>query len=168
MGSIDDLLSQLRAEYEDSDEPKSVTQSPTVPSQPVSPSSPDSSITDLLSQLKEEQSQPQTPKNLPSPSRLTTPVEPSLFQELCSEYREKDRHELEQKQQKIKEKQRLEEQRQQKKRELLRNTAQAWLKQLNPKSDEGRWFEEFSCSYDSKIEAAMHYLEALRESGSDI
>ncbi|MFM2429708.1 MAG: hypothetical protein RLZZ511_921 [Cyanobacteriota bacterium] len=58
--------------------------------------------------------------------------------------------------------QRLEQLRSQR-REALRQTAAQWLKQLKPKSDEGRWFEEFACNYESRLEAAIDYLEALEE-----
>jgi hypothetical protein len=58
--------------------------------------------------------------------------------------------------------QRLEQLRSQR-REALRPTAVQWLKQLQPKSDEGRWFAEFACNYESSLEAAIDYLEALEE-----
>jgi hypothetical protein len=48
-------------------------------------------------------------------------------------------------------------------RAALRSSAQTWLHQLKPNSDEGRWFAEFACNYDSKLEAAIDYLEALQE-----
>lgn len=47
----------------------------------------------------------------------------------------------------------------------LKEKAQEWLKNLNPRSEEARWFEEFSYSYDSKLQAAIDYLEAMRETG---
>ena len=55
--------------------------------------------------------------------------------------------------------------RQQRRKEAMRQQAAEWLKKLNPRSEEGRWFEEFSYSYESKLEAAIDYLEAMRESG---
>jgi aspartyl/asparaginyl beta-hydroxylase (cupin superfamily) len=45
----------------------------------------------------------------------------------------------------------------------LRSQAQDWLDHLDLKSTEGRWFEEFGCHYDSQIDAAIAYLEALQE-----
>ncbi|NEQ96955.1 MAG: hypothetical protein F6K30_09555 [Cyanothece sp. SIO2G6] len=39
--------------------------------------------------------------------------------------------------------------------------AQDWLKQLDPTSDEGFWFESFAISYPSKLDAALEYLDAL-------
>lgn len=47
-------------------------------------------------------------------------------------------------------------------RAQLAEQARTWLKQLNPKSDEGLWFDEFACGYDSRMEAAIDYLEALQ------
>ena len=45
----------------------------------------------------------------------------------------------------------------------LRLKAQQWLETIDPKSTEGRWFEEFGCNYDSRLDAAIAYLEALQE-----
>lgn len=172
MGELDDLLSQLKTEYTNPEEPQQDTPPPVVPSPSVTPKPIHPSVDHLLEQLKEEieenKPQPTPPKKISSPSRFTPPIEPSLSQDLRLEYQEKDQIKAEHQQREIKENQRLEEQRLLKKREALKEKALIWLKQLNPKSDEGKWFEEFSYSYDSKVEAAMHYLEALRESGMNI
>lgn len=53
----------------------------------------------------------------------------------------------------------LEKQRQEK--QLIRQ-AEQWLKNLDPYSDEGFWFEQFALSYASKLEAAIDYLRALQ------
>jgi len=50
---------------------------------------------------------------------------------------------------------------QQQRRANLAHQAEAWLKQLKPRSEEGLWFEEFACNYESRLEAAIEYLEAL-------
>jgi hypothetical protein len=42
-------------------------------------------------------------------------------------------------------------------------TARSWLAKLSKKSEEGRWFEEFACNYESQLAAAIDYLEALQE-----
>ncbi len=55
--------------------------------------------------------------------------------------------------------------REKRRKEALKQKAQEWLKKLNPQSEEGKWFEEFSYSYESKLIAAIDYLEAMRESG---
>lgn len=57
--------------------------------------------------------------------------------------------------------QELEKQRQEK---LLTRQAETWLKNLDPYSDEGFWFEQFALSYSSKLEAAIEYLKALNAS----
>ncbi len=44
----------------------------------------------------------------------------------------------------------------------LTEQATAWLKALKPRSEEGKWFEEFACNYESRLEAALDYLEALQ------
>jgi hypothetical protein len=68
-------------------------------------------------------------------------------------------------QQELIEAQQREELREQRRKEALRVTAQKWLQNLNLRSEEGKWFEEFSYSYENKLEAAIDYLEAMRESG---
>ncbi|WP_019508880.1 salt stress protein, Slr1339 family [Pleurocapsa sp. PCC 7319] len=68
-------------------------------------------------------------------------------------------------QQELIEAQRREELRERRRKEALREKAQQWLKNLNLRSEEGRWFEEFSYSYEDKLQAAIDYLEAMRESG---
>ena len=61
--------------------------------------------------------------------------------------------------------QQREELRERRRKEALREKAQQWLKNLNPRSEEGQWFEEFSYSYEDKLQAAIDYLEAMRETG---
>ncbi len=51
----------------------------------------------------------------------------------------------------------------QQRRTALVTQAQQWLQQLNPSTEEGRWFEDFACSYESPLEAAIDYLEALQD-----
>jgi hypothetical protein len=58
---------------------------------------------------------------------------------------------------------RVAEQRRQQRRKALQRKAEAWLKELDIQSDEGLWFEEFAYSYDSRLAAAMDYLQALEE-----
>lgn len=41
--------------------------------------------------------------------------------------------------------------------------AKRWLKNLDPNSDEYIWFDIFSERYKSKLEAAIDYLQAMRE-----
>ncbi|MEM9508874.1 MAG: hypothetical protein AAGA16_14530 [Cyanobacteria bacterium P01_E01_bin.35] len=73
--------------------------------------------------------------------------------------------EQQRRQQELIEAQQRAELREQRRKEALRETARQWLKNLNPRSEEGKWFEEFSYSYEDKLQAAIDYLEALRETG---
>ncbi|MGB5631838.1 MAG: hypothetical protein WBM86_03530, partial [Waterburya sp.] len=68
-------------------------------------------------------------------------------------------------QQELIEAQKREELRELRRKEALREKAKQWLKNLNPRSEEGKWFEEFSYSYEDKLQAAIDYLEAMRETG---
>ena len=61
--------------------------------------------------------------------------------------------------------QKREELRERRRKEALREKAQQWLKNLDLHSEEGKWFEEFSYSYEDKLQAAIDYLEAMRETG---
>ncbi|NJR16194.1 MAG: hypothetical protein HC785_11080 [Calothrix sp. CSU_2_0] len=124
---------------------------------------------DLLKQLGTET----------SPSRPAPPVTPPaadnrLLEQIKSKYTAQDQaqHQRQQQEQQQAERQR-QQQEQQKQRRLeqlkrerrsqLTEAAQTWLKQIDPKSTEGIWFEEFSCNYGSRLEAAIEYLEALQE-----
>jgi hypothetical protein len=49
---------------------------------------------------------------------------------------------------------------------LSRSNATKWLAKLSSVSEEGRWFEEFACHYESRLEAALDYLEAIEEAES--
>ncbi|MGL5065653.1 MAG: salt stress protein, Slr1339 family [Microcoleus sp.] len=48
-------------------------------------------------------------------------------------------------------------------REKVRQ-AQVWLKKLDKNSDEGFWFDRFAYKYDCRVEAAIDYLAAVKES----
>lgn len=73
---------------------------------------------------------------------------------------EQQRHEQE-----LIEAQKREELRERQRKAAMRDKARQWLKELNPRSEEGQWFEEFSYSYEDKLQAAIDYLEAMRETG---
>ena len=68
-------------------------------------------------------------------------------------------------QQELIELQRREELRNKRRKEALKEDAKKWLEKLSPNSEEGRWFKEFSYSYENKLQAAIDYLEAMRETG---
>ncbi|MEM8721998.1 MAG: hypothetical protein AAGE84_22345 [Cyanobacteria bacterium P01_G01_bin.39] len=68
-------------------------------------------------------------------------------------------------QQELIELQKREELRERKRKEALREEAKEWLVKLDPRSEEGKWFKEFSYSYENKLQAAIDYLDAMRETG---
>lgn len=152
MESIDDLLNQLKSEYEEKDKPKPQQKQPP-PQEKKSPQ---------LPPIPKRQVQVSWQSNNIYPSA----AEYSLLDEIKSEFSEKDRQEEVKRQQKIKEEQARQERIQQQQRQALEKEAVAWLKKLNPRSEEGLWFEEFSYSYPSKLEAAIDYLQALKETKS--
>ncbi len=169
MESIDDLLAQIKAEYQ---APKS-TQPPKK-----------KSILDEAEFTKPTSGSGSYQAPPPSKTWLS-PAEENLLADLKAEFKQQEQAEEIKKQEQLRQEQvRQEEQlrqeqlrqekqlreeklktqqREQKRREALTQEATEWLKKLNPKSDEGLWFEEFSYSYPSKLEAAIDYMQALRE-----
>jgi hypothetical protein len=176
MNELEKLLAQLKAEYTQKEQPQQPL--PVAPPSPEkltrSPLQSPSPIDNLLAEVKAEienprSSLPQSLQSTDSKSQVfkhqDKPLpDNQLLEDVKAEYREQERLEQQRKQQELIEQQRLEEQRRQRRRQALKQQAQEWLKNLNPRSEEGIWFEEFSYSYDSKLEAAIDYLEALRES----
>lgn len=150
MESIDDILAQLKSEYQEKDNPEQQKKPAFV--------------------KKEKAIEPKLP-NLPPPvsqkkSFSASNPEDALLSQIKAEFVEKDREEELKKQQQIKEEKIRQEQIKQQQRQALTREAEAWLKKLNPRSAEGLWFEEFAYSYSSKLEAAIDYLQALKETQS--
>lgn len=153
MESMDDLLAQIKAEYQ---EPKL--------QQPKKPS--------LLEELNSVETSTVQPKSFNQPGKSL--AENSLLAEIKAEFAEQQRaeeikkqqqqqEEQRQKEQQLKEEQIRLQQREKQRKEALTKEATEWLKKLNFSSEEGLWFEEFAYSYPSKLEAAIDYLQALRE-----
>jgi len=151
MESIEDLLAQIKAEYQAEEQGK----------QP-----------EKLSLFQEEEfkspsTHPPTYQPQPSPKTWISPAEENLLAQVKTEFelkrQQQQKEEQLRKEQQLREEQLRAEQRRQRRREALTQEATEWLKKLNPRSEEGMWFEEFSYSYPSKLEAAIDYLEALRE-----
>jgi hypothetical protein len=158
MESIDDLLAQVKAEYQEQEQAKPAKKPLIFEEDEFKP--PSSSL-------------PTYQTHAPA-KNWSSPFEDSLLAELKAEFKEQEqaeelkrqqqqREEQLRKEQQLREEQLRAEQRRQRRREALTQEATEWLKNLNPRSEEGRWFEEFSYSYPSKLEAAIDYLEALRE-----
>lgn len=161
MSDMEKLLAQVKAEYEQAEPPAEPIATPSPRPEPQ----PASDLDRLLAEVKAEVESPIAPTPSPAtghvrvPSQAITPSssspgEKACLQELQAEYQQKQR-----------EQEKLQEQRQQRQQEALKQKAQEWLKKLDPKSEEGKWFEEFAYSHTSRLEAAMDYLAALRETG---
>lgn len=158
MESIDDLLAQVKAEYQEKE-------------LGIKPQK------EALFKEEDFQSPPivsSTYYSQPVQSHVLSLAEENLLADVRAELEEKQqaeelkkqqqiREEQLRKEQQIREEQIKEEQKRKRKREALTQEATEWLKKLNPHSEEGLWFEEFSYSYPSKLDAAIDYLTALRE-----
>jgi hypothetical protein len=81
-----------------------------------------------------------------------------LFEQVISDYVQKDREQEQIRQEQLKAEQLQKQQFQQQKRAALKKTAQEWLEKLDPFSPEGLWLERFAEKYASKLEAAIDYL----------
>lgn len=133
MDSIEQLLAQVKAQYSET------TPSPPPPTQPLPPSPPPK-----VAPLRQQQD----------------PLD-SLLAEVKGQYEVQDAVEQEARQQQLLAEQRQQAQAQQARRAALTRTAQDWLKNLDPLSTEGLWFNQFAEQYSSKLEAAIDYLAAL-------
>jgi hypothetical protein len=208
MQSMDDLLAQLKAEYEEKDNPQKLPKQQPLPIE----SSPQITVvqshqttqvsrtTSFLSRSEEqlladirsefeqqekaegltsqqqsqaEQRQVKLSPQLPVLPNYQTQVsrttsflsrsEEQLLTDVKSELAEQDKAAELKRQQQLQEEQRRQEQIKQQQKQALIQEAEAWLKKLKPRSEEGLWFEEFAYSYPSKLEAAIDYLQALKE-----
>ncbi|MEA5420110.1 hypothetical protein VB712_12840 [Spirulina sp. CCNP1310] len=121
--------------------------------QPKQAPAPSPGTDDLITQLQ-QQFKPTPPKAPPLDDRLNQlqqnlkpqPVDPAAQLRAQEEQLRAQRgRELERQQ----------------RRKAIAPKAEAWLKALDPYSDEGLWFEQFAYNYASRLEAAIDYLEAL-------
>ena len=189
--NMDELLNQLAAEYIQKKEAKAKSKTPPQRKQDA-PKSTSASVDKILSDLKSElASHPNRSKTISSSPRqsstahsnkLDTGSRERLIAEIEREYQKQARYreeklaaiqrqkeallaEEKRREQELIAAQKREEQKEQRRKAALQQRPQQWLKTLNPRSEEGKWFEEFSYSYDSKLAAAIDYLEAMQESG---
>jgi hypothetical protein len=151
MESIDDLLDQIKSEYEQKDNPGQPKKQPPM-------------------KIEKAIAPPSLPKK-PPPTSGQKSFSPSSFEDallsqIQAEFAEQDKAEELKRQQQIKEEKIRQEKIKQQQKQALTKDAEAWLKKLNPRSAEGLWFEEFAYSYSSKLEAAIDYLQALKETQS--
>jgi hypothetical protein len=168
LSPTDKLLAQVKAQFEQNKNSQEAIASKSVPDRKTSLT--ESLLTDIKTEFQQKEVQqrqqqdvganyhPPVLQRAPSTHRE---LKENFIQELQAEYQEKKKIEQEQeKKQHLAEIQQQELQKQKRRQALVRQ-AQEWLKNLDPHSDEGFWFEQFSQSYESKLEAAIDYLEAL-------
>ncbi len=181
MDEIDRLLAKL--DNKPHQQPKSKPNDPD-----PQPAAPSQSLDQLLNQLADGKKQavraellkhpPKAPTlrastpPLPARPRPTIPAADPLIAKLKSEQeaqsraeqlrqeQERQEAELRQQQQEREKQRRLEALKAQRRAELA-EYAKEWLQRLDPRSQEGLWFDEFACNYESRLEAAVEYLEAL-------
>lgn len=120
------------------------------------PSQKTSNQPDLLSEI-EKNFQAKKKDNQPT---VTSFAEENLKQ-IANKYQQKQTEIKDQKLNNV-EKIRDEELKKQRQKKLMTAKAQKWLKNLDPYSDEGFWFEQFALSYPSRLEAAIEYLLGLQ------
>ncbi|MFN6567774.1 hypothetical protein A6770_10050 [Nostoc minutum NIES-26] len=129
MDTIDKLLAQIKAEY---DEAKSEKQQPKI--NVVKPF-------------------------VPPPPKSVSLVD-NLLAEVQADFAAQDKAEELRRQQELEQERIRQEKIKATKLETLKNQAKEWLDKLDPFSPEGLWFERFSESYPSKLEAAIEYLQS--------
>ena len=192
--NMDDLLAQLKTEFEPKRESNQNTRS-SVPKPKRSPqnNASSASIDEMLDELRADIESGRA-RGETQPKPAGSPTNPDRSTHNNAKYRERLNILIEQdyqmqarkreaklaeikrkeeariakqkrRQQELIEAQRREELRERRRKEALQEKAKQWLKNLNPRSEEGKWFEEFSYSYENKLQAAIDYLEAMRESG---
>lgn len=149
MDSIDKLLSELKAEYQ----------------QPVNSQTGE---VEEVEQVKKNQ-KANFDSSSPSSSTFTSPQQKgdaidNILAEVKQDFEEKELLEQQQKQREVEQERIRQEEIKAKQIEALKNQAKAWLEKLDPLSPEGLWFESFAKSYPSKLEAAIEYLKANIES----
>lgn len=143
MESIDKLLADIKAEYQE--KAKNVPGKPQPFSEPTTANKP----------ISEAWQNPIYSVSKSSETDL-------LLEQIKSEYEQEQREEELKKQEEIRQEQIRQQQILQQQREAFKKQAEVWLKNLDPLSDEGMWFEELSFKYPSKLEAAIDYLQTLQ------
>ena len=140
MDSIDKLLSELQAEYQQS-------------------------LNSPVEKTEEGKKVKKAKLNSPSPSSFFASSSKgdaidNILAEIKQETEEKQLLEEQQKQQKLEEERIEKEKIKAKELQALKRQAQDWLDKLEPLSPEGIWFESFSKNYPSTLEAAIEYLDS--------
>ncbi|MGB6295362.1 MAG: hypothetical protein WBF90_04155 [Rivularia sp. (in: cyanobacteria)] len=139
MDSIDKILSELQAEYQQS------TNSPPEKTEEV--------------KKKKIKLDSEASSSLFTSSSRGDVID-NILAEVKKDVQEKQLLEDQQKQQKLEQERIRLEKIKAKQLEALKVQAQEWLEKLEPLSSEGMWFESFAKSYPSKLEAAIEYLNS--------
>lgn len=184
MDPVDKLLAELKAQQS---QLQPSVEPPVQPKADQPSGQPADTLDDLLGQIAAETQRSVRAELSKRPSSPPTAQQPfagsadaarspemSLLAELQAQYSEHDRAAAlrqqqaaqavqRKQQQQEREKQNRLKQLKQQRRAALSKQAEVWLRKLNPSSEEGRWFDEFSCGYESRLEAAIDYLEALQD-----
>lgn len=168
---MDDLLAELKAEYQPQ-KPKASQSAPPAKSQKREENDDESSLfDDLLADVKTEvEGDKLSSKQVKRATGDTHVSNQERFyeelkqQQLAREKAAQRQQEEKQREAEIAAKKRAEH-RELRRKAALKEKARQWLQQLNFDSEEGKWFEEFSYAYDSQLEAAIDYLQAMKESG---
>lgn len=152
MDLIDKLLAQIKVEYQELDKPEQPKKQQPKPKK-------EASLDSLLSEVEATEPINKQSSQFNQPLSKNAASINSLLSDLKADYEAQERAEEQLRLEEFK----AEEQRQQKlkqqKLEKLQQSAIAWLKQLDPLSTEGLWFEKFAEKYSSKLEAAIAYLQ---------
>ncbi|MBD1835967.1 hypothetical protein H6F61_25590 [Cyanobacteria bacterium FACHB-472] len=152
MESIDDILASVKAEYEVKDNPKLLHNPQQLKEKLVNPHA-------IAPSVKVVENLPLQPGK----NNLSSSHEDRVIAQVKAEFEEQEKAQKLKQQQQLAEKKIKQEQIKHQQREALASQAKEWLKNLNPLSEEGLWFEEFAYAYPSKLDAAIDYLQALRE-----
>lgn len=165
--SMEQMLGELRKELESgrgraNHTPSTSPQSPT-PAQPRLSAKDAAQARQRLNALIDQDYQAQAEKREAKLAEIKRQAEAKLAEE--KRQAEAKLAEEKRRQQELIELQQREELRDRRRKEALREEAKTWLLKLNPRSEEGKWFQEFSYSYENKLQAAIDYLEAMQETG---
>jgi hypothetical protein len=165
--SMEQMLAELRADLESG---RGRPDNDNIPEQPTPPKKPNKASVinsakdrDSLNALIDTDYRRQAHKREQKLAEIKRQKEAELAEikrQEAARIAEEKRH-----QQELIEIQKREELKERRRKEALREAAKEWLVKLNPRSEEGKWFEEFSYSYEDKLKAAIDYLEAMRETG---
>jgi hypothetical protein len=169
MNEIDDLLSQIKTEYESERQPqKSLPTNPKPQQEEQNNSLLDNLLAEVKHEVEERGTKPKQDLSFdlyerPKKDIVTSRSQSDLISQVQQEFQEKEKIEQQRKQQQLQEEKQRQQQQERRRRQDLEKQAKEWLKNLKPNSDEGVWFEEFSYTYESRLEAAIDYLQAMRD-----